>query len=71
MSNMDGEGWFDLYTVKPDGQNLEHVVDAYGDQHTPHVHARAAAPASDEGYEIPVGHPLTGLAAPLLACRVR
>ena len=35
MSNMDGEGWFDLYTVNPDGTELQHSVDAYGDQHAP------------------------------------
>ena len=35
MSNMDGGGWYDLYTANADGSGLEHVVDAYGDQHAP------------------------------------
>ena len=35
ISDMDGEGWFDLYTMDADGKNLEHAVDALGDQHAP------------------------------------
>ena len=35
ISNMDGEGWFDLYTVNADGTDLKHEVDAIGDQHAP------------------------------------
>ena len=35
ISDMDGGGWFDLYTVDSDGKNLKHEVDAFGDQHAP------------------------------------
>lgn len=35
ISDMDGEGWFDLYTMDADGKNLKHEVDELGDQHAP------------------------------------
>lgn len=35
MSNLDGGGWYDLYTVDADGGNLIRVKDALGDQHAP------------------------------------
>ena len=35
ISDMDGEGWFDLYTADVSGENLKHEVDELGDQHAP------------------------------------
>lgn len=35
VSDLDGGGWFDLYTVNPDGSELNHEVDEIGDQHAP------------------------------------
>ena len=35
ISDMDGGGWYDLYTMNADGSNLEHRVDELGDQHAP------------------------------------
>ena len=35
ISDMDGGGWYDLYTANPDGTGLRQEVNEFGDQHAP------------------------------------
>lgn len=35
ISDMDGGGWFDIYTINSDGTGLKQEINALGDQHAP------------------------------------